>query len=295
MNLSDVENTGTQFIVTVKDTKNYYPRNFIIGPELYDKVNDYIKLRPTNLNTDRFFLQYRNGVCVRQVIGKNKISEVPKTIATFLKLNDPETYTGHCLRRTAATLLANSGANLTTVKQLGGWKSGSVAEGYIEHSLANRRKIFQGIINSDNSLVKENVQNTTLAVSAVSAATATQVTNACNRSSTMTVLTKNLPALTANIPTNDADDYPPFDIDQIDESELLFEPNVIPDDQSPSEEDAHAIDKSLPQKGLSNISARKRVIFQDMQNINNNLEFSKKKNQKGWKRVLIHQKMMTVR
>ncbi|KAH0557326.1 hypothetical protein KQX54_004074 [Cotesia glomerata] len=33
----DVEDTGTQFIVTIRDTKNYYPRSFVIMNEYSDK------------------------------------------------------------------------------------------------------------------------------------------------------------------------------------------------------------------------------------------------------------------
>uniref|UniRef100_A0ABD2XJN4 Tyr recombinase domain-containing protein n=1 Tax=Trichogramma kaykai TaxID=54128 RepID=A0ABD2XJN4_9HYME len=51
---------------------------------------------------------------------------------------------------TGATLLSNSGANLNIVKQLGGWKSSSVAEGYIENSTLSKQKIFLGITNENN-------------------------------------------------------------------------------------------------------------------------------------------------
>ena len=260
INIRDVENTGTQFIVTVRDTKNYYPRNFIIGTELYDKVNDYIKLRPNNLNTDRFFLQYKNGLCVRQVIGKNKISEVPKMIAMFLKLEDPESYTGHCLRRTAATLLANSGANMTTVKQLGGWKSSSVAEGYVEHSLANRKKIFQGIINSDNSMVKENLPTRTSPAYTVTTATATQAAT--------------VPADTSVFNT-DKDEYPPFDIDDIDDSTLLVESNIQRDFVK------NSVDNKDSPSHQDNIFSRKRVIFKNIANANNPAFLEQKKKNKS--------------
>lgn len=78
------------------------------------------------------------------------MSEVPKSIATFLDLPDPTNYTGHCFRRTSATLLANAGANLTTLKQHGRWRSSSVAEGYIENLLHTKKKIYDKIVNSEN-------------------------------------------------------------------------------------------------------------------------------------------------
>lgn len=142
-----VEDNNTIFIVTIDENKNDYPRTFIIGKEYYDIVNKYIKLRPTDCPHTRFFVNYQRGKCTKQVIGKNKFSDMPKIIANFLQLENSEKFTGHCFRRTAATLLANSGANVTSIKQLGGWRSSTVAEGYVENSLTNRKNIYEGIMN----------------------------------------------------------------------------------------------------------------------------------------------------
>ncbi|XP_053593046.1 uncharacterized protein LOC103571465 [Microplitis demolitor] len=148
INVQDVEDTGSLFVVTIKDAKNYYPRNFVIGRENYNIIKKYILLRPNDIETKRFFINYQRRKCTRQVIGKNKISEVPKIITICLNLEEPEKYTGHCFRRSSATLLANSGASLIEIKH-GRWKSSSVAEGYIEHLLNNRKKFFEKIITSD--------------------------------------------------------------------------------------------------------------------------------------------------
>ncbi|KAL7306274.1 hypothetical protein TKK_0001708 [Trichogramma kaykai] len=43
-------------------------------------------------------------------------------------------YTGHALRRSSATIAADLGADLITLKRLGKWKSSTVAEGYIDDS-----------------------------------------------------------------------------------------------------------------------------------------------------------------
>ncbi|KAJ8915867.1 hypothetical protein NQ315_015478 [Exocentrus adspersus] len=64
----------------------------------------------------------------------------------FLKLQNPEMYTGHSFRRTSARMLANSGASITNIKRHGGWKSASVAEGYLEDSLQNKKKIASQIL-----------------------------------------------------------------------------------------------------------------------------------------------------
>jgi hypothetical protein len=67
-----------------------------------------------------------------------------KTFITFIK----HSYTGHTFRRTSATLLADSGADLLTLKRHGGWKSNTVAEGYVEDSVCQKKRIGQQIANA---------------------------------------------------------------------------------------------------------------------------------------------------
>ena len=64
------------------------------------------------------------------------------------------------MRRTSATLLVDTGADITTLKRHGGWRSSTVAEGYIEDSLANKRNIGRKILpkNESNSSEFENYQ-----------------------------------------------------------------------------------------------------------------------------------------
>lgn len=66
-------------------------------------------------------------------------------------MSDAKAYTGHSFRRTSATLLADSGADITTLKRHGAWESTSVAEGYIENSVQSKRKIGQQIASSITS------------------------------------------------------------------------------------------------------------------------------------------------
>lgn len=70
----------------------------------YEKVVQYISSRPKELFTDRFFIQYQKRKCHEHVIGRNKIDETPQNIATFSKLPDAKMHTGHCFRRSRATL-----------------------------------------------------------------------------------------------------------------------------------------------------------------------------------------------
>lgn len=121
MKVSDVEDLNDKFLVTIRDSKNNYPGQFVIGELFYDKIKQYILSRPEGDYSNRFFLNYFNGRCTRQPIGRHKIGETPSMIASFLNLSETKRYTGHCFRRTAATLLSESGASTQQVKIFGRW------------------------------------------------------------------------------------------------------------------------------------------------------------------------------
>ncbi|CAH0406004.1 unnamed protein product [Chilo suppressalis] len=139
-------NSDELLLINVLNTKTKKDRNFVIRKEYVNIVQKYQALRPSNTPIERFFLQYRNGKCIRQPMGQNKIGSIPREIATFLGLLEPPLYTGHCFRRTSATLLAESGADLLSLKRHGGWKSNSVVEGYIEDSIQSKSKICNSIV-----------------------------------------------------------------------------------------------------------------------------------------------------
>ncbi|XP_074103468.1 uncharacterized protein LOC141530326 [Cotesia typhae] len=144
--VGDIEDKGDMLLVKIPDTKTGRPRSFVVTDDFYHIYKKYAKSRPTNLATKRFFVSYRNGKCRSQNIGINTFGSMPKIIATFLKLANPESYTGHSFRRTSATLLADSGVDLLlTIKRHGGWKSSPTAEGYIEDSVGNKKRIGQQI------------------------------------------------------------------------------------------------------------------------------------------------------
>lgn len=147
LNVKNIEKHSDDILlINLPNTKTKRDRNFVIRKEYVTIVEKYQALRPPNTPINRFFLQYRNGKCVRQPMGTNKIGSIPREIATFLELPEPLLYTGHCFRRTSATLLADSGADLLSLKRHGGWKSNAVVEGYIEDSIQNKSKICEGIV-----------------------------------------------------------------------------------------------------------------------------------------------------
>lgn len=63
--------------------------------------------------------------------------------AQFLKLPDPLAYTGHCFRRTSATLLVNGGSDILQLKRHGGWKSSI-------HQKITASQIISGSTSSEN-------------------------------------------------------------------------------------------------------------------------------------------------
>ena len=79
-----------------------------------------------------------DGKCENRPIGINTIGSMPKKIAQFLGLPEPELYTGHSFRRTSATMLVDGGGDVTRLKRHTVHKSTAVAEGYINESLQNK-------------------------------------------------------------------------------------------------------------------------------------------------------------
>jgi integrase len=141
MSVNDVDFKSDSILVSIPKTKTNKPRLFAItDSEWIDLIKTYHNLRPKNVTHSRFFLTYRNWYCINSPIGINTFGKMPKVIATFLKLPNPELFTGHCFRRSSASHLANRGGDLITIKRHGGWKSSAVAEGYIEQSL--KKKVF---------------------------------------------------------------------------------------------------------------------------------------------------------
>ncbi|XP_031348761.1 uncharacterized protein LOC116174872 [Photinus pyralis] len=149
MTVNDIQGEDTFLLVTIPDSKTHVPRTFSVteGKEnwihLYQK---YKALRPQNAQTSRLFLNYKMGKCTVQPVGINTFGAIPKKIASYLKLPNASSFTGHCFRRTSATLLANAGADLLSLKRHGGWRSSTVAEGYVDGSLQGKLEVCNKII-----------------------------------------------------------------------------------------------------------------------------------------------------
>jgi integrase len=152
LRMENVRDEGQCIHIVIPNTKTKISREFFVtsgnieGTNMVEIVRRYIAIRPCNVDHSRFFIAYRNGKCIKQPVGVNMFGKIPRIIASFLNLPNPEQYTGHCFRRSSASLLADSGADLLTVKRHGGWRSNTVAEGYIEDSVENKKKIASKIL-----------------------------------------------------------------------------------------------------------------------------------------------------
>lgn len=106
-------------LVKIPDTKTKKPKSFIVNEDFYPIYKNYVDVRPKDFDCKRFFLCYRNGKCTKQPIGINTIGNMPKIVAKYLQLENAENYTGHSFRRISATLLADSDADMLTLKRHG--------------------------------------------------------------------------------------------------------------------------------------------------------------------------------
>lgn len=146
MKTDHIEDLGTAILIRVPDTKTKLERKFTITGHFCTIFKKYWALRPAGIEHNNFFINYQKGRCTKQVIGINKFGSMPRQVALFLKLENPEQYTGHCFRRSSATMLVDAGADITTLKRHGGWKSTEVAESYIDNSLNSRINIANKIL-----------------------------------------------------------------------------------------------------------------------------------------------------
>jgi hypothetical protein len=100
----------------------------------------------------------------------NLIGKILSNIASFLYLNNSKKYTDHSFRRSSASWFANAGADKDTIMRHGGWRSATVAEGYVETSIGCKKKIATQIFTFEENappekMIKlnnsENVENIT--------------------------------------------------------------------------------------------------------------------------------------
>lgn len=166
----NVVDCGSYIQVAVLETKNDLDRKFVVvnadGIICADLIRKYMALRPITRTDPRFLVAYQKGKCVNSAVGYSNVRSIPRIVSKFLGIPIPVRYTGHALRRTSATLLADAGADLLQIKKHGGWKSSTVAEGYVDQGHPAKLKAAHKILG---------VRNTTAETPSTSRCPATEV------------------------------------------------------------------------------------------------------------------------
>jgi integrase len=149
MTIDHVKPYDDHICVTIPDPKTG-PRSYVV-PDQYGVVGrfkDYMEKRKL-VQVPRLWLRWQKSHYSSQVIGLNRIAQYPAEIAKVLSLSEPEKWTSHAFRRTAATWAADAGIDMINLKRFGNWKSDTVAEGYIADSTTNKRKIADMVAGSE--------------------------------------------------------------------------------------------------------------------------------------------------
>lgn len=163
MKITDYKNLDSAVLIRIPNTKTKLVRKFTITDIFCDIFKKYASLRPSKLEQNYFFLNYQKGKCTVQRVGINKIGSAGTRIAAYLKLPNPELYTGHCFRRSSATILVDTGEDMTSLKRNRRWKSTSFRESYIEEEFSDSMlnyENFQSNTEPDYVKIEENDGNT---------------------------------------------------------------------------------------------------------------------------------------
>jgi integrase len=155
MELSDLNFTPTGAVVKIvrkKTDKANIGQTFFIPIEYSEYIKEYTHLRIT-CNSPRLWLSYNKKTdnFNNQPMGINTMSKIPCLIAEFLNLENPKEYTGHCFRSSSVTALADNGVSMENMKRHGGWKSGSVVEGYFRDSKRAKMDIATALATTSTS------------------------------------------------------------------------------------------------------------------------------------------------
>lgn len=97
---------------------------------------------------------------------------MPHAVAEFNGLENSAKYTGHALRRTSATWMADAGVDMINLKRFGGWKSDAAAIGYISDSTSNKTSLAVSLIGQSMGIHDNNdVSNSIHEIKATNAST----------------------------------------------------------------------------------------------------------------------------
>ena len=144
LSFEQIKFEGEICFVTVNRKKHGGPvkgsRFAITDPIGVDIVHRYFEFSPESERKGRLLRYFVANKGTQRPIGKNKLGKYPQEVAKFLAL-DPAGFSGHCWRRTGATILAEADVSVIQLKHAGGWRSDQVCQDYVEESKNEKIKI----------------------------------------------------------------------------------------------------------------------------------------------------------
>ncbi|XP_037043334.1 uncharacterized protein LOC119079493 isoform X2 [Bradysia coprophila] len=103
-----IKDYGTEIVVRVPNPKTNAIKVCTISGKMVDFVRNYIRLRPKTVQTDRLFIQCRDGKCVGQHVGKQTIARMPQKIAKFLGWPESDIIGGLNFKRMSNAIMSNA-------------------------------------------------------------------------------------------------------------------------------------------------------------------------------------------
>lgn len=81
-------------LVTIPNPDSSTKLSFTLTGTHFNIVQRYAALRPAGAKDNRFFVHFRDGKCNLHNIGKNYFTRMARKIAKYLKLPEPDRYSG---------------------------------------------------------------------------------------------------------------------------------------------------------------------------------------------------------
>ena len=118
-------------------------------------LDSYLACFPSDMDSRMwcYLSNSKNGDMEARIkcpIGKNALGRFGKEVAKSLGKPNWASFTGHCWRRTAATICAESGFSVPEIKNVTGHKSDTVVQGYIDSSMRMKRKAADALSSNDD-------------------------------------------------------------------------------------------------------------------------------------------------
>lgn len=101
--IEDISEVKNVLVVSLPRRKSKRkPRTFKIkGAQYISYYKMFLALRPTNTPHNKLFIHFNKGECKARPMGFYKFQSLPREIANFLNLPNPEKYSGNCFKNSS--------------------------------------------------------------------------------------------------------------------------------------------------------------------------------------------------